>query len=330
MSMKRIRTTFVMAAILFCLGLTPAFSNTDTRHWNMASGKTMHAELMNYDLEKKVALLRQDNGTETEYLLTAFASVDQAWLIEWAEFSDELEQNLQHMEGEFTHYQTEDDYHTDFYVYTPSAYAKTTELPMLILLHPSGKGARYVMRFMEAAELLNIIVVSTDGNRNTPSDAETLVMFERFKDLLVSIEEKVPHDHMRLCLGGTSGGALRALYYSAKIQRPWTGIFSNGGWLGPKNCPGLSLPYPAGMRVAMVNGNNDEAANHYVPRDSRILQERGCEVGLFSFEGAHQIPPPAVQIKVLEWLMRLTDAVYPSPVSPLENPSDDGTSAGTS
>jgi len=276
----------------------------------------MHAELVNYDLEEKLALLRQDDGTESEYPLTAFASVDQAWLIEWAEFSDELEQDLQRMKGVFSHYQTEDTFMTDFYVYTPSAYTETTELPMLILLHPSGKGARYVMRFMEAAELLDIIVISTDGNRNTCSDEATETMFEQFKALLVSIEKRIPHDRTRLCLGGTSGGALRALHYSARIQRPWAGVFSNGGWLGFDTSPGLELPFPAGMRVAMVNGNNDEAANHYVPRDSRILQGRGCEVGLFSFEGGHQIPPSAIQIKVLEWLMRLTDAVYPSPVSP--------------
>jgi len=317
--MKNIRRSLVMATILFCLGLVPAFSNTDTRNWDMASGKTMHAELVNYDLEKKVALLRQKDGTEIEYPLATFASVDQAWLIEWAEFSDELTQDLQHIEGEFAHYQTEGAFTTDFYVYTPSAYTETTELPMIILLHPSGKGARYVMRFMEAAELLDIIVVSTDGNRNTGPGESATPMFERFKALLVSIEEKIPHDRTRLCLGGTSGGALRALYYSAKIQRPWAGIFSNGGWLGPKNSPGMSLPYPAEMRVAIVNGNNDHAANQFVSRDGKILQERGCEVGLFSFEGGHQVPPPAIQIKVLEWLMRLTDAVYPSPVSLLEN-----------
>lgn len=312
MNYKNLWRVAVMAMAL--LGLASASANTDMRDWQMASGETLHSELVKYDLDRKVALLRLENGTESEYPLAAFSAVDQAWLIEWAEFSDELDQNLQHMEGTFSHHQARGAFITDYYVYAPSRYAETTDLPMLILLHPGGKGARFVKQFMEAAELLDILVVSTDGDRNTDEDtAPADPMFERFKEMLAQIEATIPFDHSRLCLGGTSGGAYRAYLYAARIQRPWLGIFANGGWLGFE--PFSAPSYPKGTRVAMVNGNNDEAANFYVDRDTRILQERGCEVGLFSFEGAHQVPPPETQVKALEWLLHLTDKVYPSPVT---------------
>jgi len=311
--MKRKYTWPATAAAMLFFVVGAAFSNTDTRDWKMVSGNTLRAELVEYDLDREMALLRFKGGAHREYPLDMFSVVDQAWLIEWAEFSDELDQDLAHMEGRFAHYQARGAFTTDFYVYTPSKYAETTALPMLILLHPAGKGARYVKQFMQAGELLDIIIVSTDANRNTEGDpAVAAAMFERFKELLERIEEAIPYDRQRLYIGGTSGGALRAFHYAAKIKRPWAGIFSNGGWLGSKQS--LSLPYPGGIRVAMVNGNNDRAANSWVARDSKVLQARGCEVGLFSFEGAHQIPPPAVQVKALEWLMRLTAEIYHSPV----------------
>ncbi len=306
-------TWFAAAATVFLLVMGSVFANTDMRDWNMASGTTLHAELVKYEIGRKKALLRSDDGVETEYSLEAFSVVDQAWLIEWAEFSNELDQDLQHMKGKFSHHQAKGVFTTDYYVYTPSKYIETTELPLLILLHPGGKGVRYVKQFMEAGELLDIIILSTDGNRNASDSATTELMYNRFKELLTNIEATIPFDRKRMYLGGTSGGAYRAFFYSAYIQRPWAGIFSNGGWLGHEP---LSFPsYPVGMRVAMVNGNNDLAANSYVARDTKVLQERKCEVGLFSFEGAHQIPPPAIQVKALEWLMRLTDEVYPSPVT---------------
>lgn len=304
---------FAAAATVFLLMMSQVCANTDMRDWNMSSGTTLHAELVKYEIDRKMALLRSENGVEAEYALEAFSLVDQAWLIEWAEFSDELDRDLQNMKGKFAHHQAKGVFITDYYVYTPSKYIETTELPLLILLHPGGKGARYVKQFMEAGELLDIIILSTDGNRNANDSATTELMYNRFKELLANIQTTIPHDRKRLYLGGTSGGAYRAFFYAAHIQGPWAGIFSNGGWLGPE--PLSFPPYPQGMRVAMVNGNNDLAANSYVARDTRMLQERKCEVGLFSFEGAHQVPPPAIQVKALEWLLHLTDEVYASPVT---------------
>lgn len=314
--MKSLGYAFVLAASLWLIGVTDVRANSDMRKWTLASGEFLNAELVKYDLDKEIAVLRM-NDEHVEYQREAFSSLDQAWLIEWAEVSQELDGLLNEMPGRFEHYQTTSDYRTDFYVYFPSKYDETSNLPMLILLHPAGKGARHVKRFMEAGEMLGVIIVSTDGNRNTGRNPEVAqYMFERFVDLLESIEAEISFDHDRLFIGGMSGGALRAYIYTARIDRPWAGVLANGGWLGGDD--NLTLPYPSGMRVAMVNGNNDRAANQYIERDSEALKNRGCEVGLFSFEGGHQIPPPLIQIKAMEWMMRLTDKVYHSPVIPLE------------
>ena len=54
----------------------------------------------------------------------------------------------------------------------------------------------------------------------------------------------------------------------------------------------------------MVNGNRDEAANHWVESDSKVLTEHGDTVSVMSFEGAHQVAPVSVQIKAFRWLLK--------------------------
>lgn len=58
----------------------------------------------------------------------------------------------------------------------------------------------------------------------------------------------------------------------------------------------------------MVNGNLDTAANRWIDRDSAVLVRAGGQVGVFAFEGGHQVPPPLHQFTAFEWLLgRETD-----------------------
>ena len=277
-------------------------ANTDIRNWKLTSGDRFDAELVEYNPVEDVAVLRMNDGEIRTYPLAEFSSIDVAWLIEWAEFSQELDEMMINMKGDLRHFQHQGAYPADCYVYTPSKYRKTTELPLLFLFHPGGKGARYVQRFMLAAETLGIIVVSSDAFRNTSSaePGQADFMFECFKELLPELKTVVPHDSSQFYLGGTSGGAMKAFEYTARIDHPWAGVFSNGGWLGGKKY--YDRPYPA-MRVAMVNGNRDHAANRWVDPDTTALEKHGCNISLFAFEGAHQIPPPTIQVKALSWLI---------------------------
>ena len=101
-------------------------------------------------------------------------------------------------------------------------------------------------------------------------------------------------------MGGNSGGAMRAYNYTAQVDRPWAGVYANAGWMGGYDY--YDWPYPSGMRIAMVNGNNDHA-NRWLERDGKLLSSKGNKVVVFSFDGGHQPAPPKSRSKALEWLI---------------------------
>ena len=57
------------------------------------------------------------------------------------------------------------------------------------------------------------------------------------------------------------------------------------------------------MRVIIVNGNQDRAANGTISRVTNILEDAGNKVGLIAFEGGHQVPPSESQLKAFNWLL---------------------------
>ena len=295
------KKTIICLMVMSIYSVT-SFCNTDNRSWQLANGKKINAELVSCDLEKKEVVLRINEKEEKVYSIEDFSLIDTAWLIQWVKVSENLEKLLKEMKGSFNHYQHHGKYISDFYVYTPSKYEIKQDLPMLILFHPGGKGMRYLQRFMKAAEKLGIIIVSSDSFRNSNGDtAAEKRMLEIFTELLPTIEETVPHDKTKLYMGGSSGGAWRAYHYSVQVDREWAGIFANGGWLGGSKY--YDLPYPEGMRVAIINGNNDKAANSWVKKDVKVLAKNGCNINIFAFEGGHQVPPIETQIEAIKWLI---------------------------
>lgn len=150
----------------------------------------------------------------------------------------------------------------------------------------------------EAAEEVKMTLVACDIFRNGMEESDSI---RRFRELLPIIRATVPHDPERDFMGGTSGGALRTFNLSTDLpEETWTGIYSNGGWLGGEK--NWNRDYPT-MRVVMVNGDEDKAANSWVDSDSEILQTHGCRIAVVAFEGGHQIPPPSVQVKAFKWLL---------------------------
>jgi hypothetical protein len=290
--------------LALCCLLNFANANDQMREWKLASGKKQQAEIVSYDEAKKLVTLRLEGRTEVRIGEQEFSTIDRAWILQWVEQDEEARMLLGKIGGTVTEHLGTGKFKAAYSVYQPVAVAKAADgakPPMLILFHPGGNGRREIYKYIQAAAAVGVTVVSLDYFRNAPDfSREEVEMLECFKELLPQIEAAVPHDAKRMFMGGVSGGALRAYQYSALVPRPWAGIFAGGGWLGGKKFYGL--PYPR-MRVAMVNGDKDRAANHYVDADTACLQKSGCIVSVHAFEGGHQLAPPSVQEKALRWLL---------------------------
>lgn len=295
--------TFLGACLVFTVALAPAcvFGNSEIREWKLEEGGSMKAEIAHIDEDDNIVILRDVNGNETSVAIDALSMIDQAWLKEWMEMNEELAAKAEELGGRFQRYEGKGEkYTTGFYVYEPSGKIAQSGSPgpLMMLFCPSGKPVRFLLRHIEAAEEVNITLVTADHFRNRLKNEEAA---GRFEELLPLIAEAVPYDPDRFFLGGTSGGAMSAFILSARFQDvKIAGIYSNGGWLG--RSPGNLRPYPA-YRVALVNGDKDNAANAYNNSVTRILQDRDATVGMFAFEGGHQVPPPSVQAKSFRWLL---------------------------
>lgn len=279
-------------------------ANSDERAWILTDGTSFRAELVRYDEGVgKVFLRLRDDGAAVEYAIDRFGTVDRAWLAEWAELEDDLNALVAELGGKFTHLVTTGKHPTDLFIYEPSsARAPGAPLPpALVLFHPGGKAARYVKSHMEAAEKSGLLLVGCGQFTNTRTEEKSAEMLVRFKEVFPQILSRVRLDPARIFLGGTSGGASRAYHYTAFVQHPWAGVYANCGWLNGVKYH--SLPYPGGMRVAMVNGNLDTPANAWVDPDGAVLKKAGNTVGVFAFEGGHQVPPPLHQHIAFEWLL---------------------------
>lgn len=291
----------LLLPLALCGLLTLAKANDQMRDWTLASGKKQQAEILSYDEAKKLVTLRLTDGTEVRINERDLSTIDRAWILQWVEQDEEARNLLTKIGGTVTEHTGTGKFTTPYSVYHPPSVAEGTKPPMLILFHPGGNGRREIYKYIQAAAKVGMTVVSLDYFHNAPdfSTAET-EMLECFRNLLPQIEAAVPHDEKRMFMGGVSGGAMRAYQYSAWLARPWAGIFADGGWLGGKKF--YDLPYPR-MRVAMVNGDKDAAANQYVDPDTAVLQKAGCVVSVHAFEGGHQLAPPSVQEKALRWLL---------------------------
>jgi hypothetical protein len=296
---------FLFAGLLVISSVVGCLANSEVRGWTLADGHKVNAELLGYDAAAGLVKLRIAERDEKVIRFDTLSPSDQAWVVEWVAFGQELDALLAKQGGEFLHFISQGVYPTGYHVYYPPGVKEGPPSPVIIFFDPSGQGERYVKRYIEAAAKAKIVVIGLDEFRNTPGpDADELdaQFLERFKELLPQIQATVRYDPARVFLGGTSGGAQRAFGYTAMINAPWAGVFSNVGWLG-RDKEDIERPFPPGMRIAMVNGNKDSGAAHYAERDSKILVNRGSVVGFFSFEGAHQLPPPSSQLKAIRWLL---------------------------
>ena len=277
-------------------------ANDQMRAWTFASGLQTQAEITGFDEATREVTLRTPEGKTITLDESEFAAIDKAWILQWIEQDEEARAQLARIGGTVTRYTTTGEFATTYTLYQPPVQetADNAKPPLLFLFHPGGNGGRMIYRYTEAAAANGVTLVSFDHFRNTKNPEEVAEMEQRFKAILPQIEAAVPHDEKKMFMGGTSGGAWRSYHYSAQVPRPWAGILAAGGWLGGEEW--YELPYPK-IRVAMVNGDKDHAANQFIDPDTEILQRAGSTVSVHAFEGGHQMPPSSVLTKALHWLL---------------------------
>ena len=303
-TMSKVIRNFIKSLLIpsaLCGVSMVAQANDQMREWMFASGKKEIAEIIAYDEPNKVATLRLLDKTQMKVSEQELSTIDRAWVLQWVEQDEELRSVVAKIGGTITQQSGTGKFKIGYTVYHPPTEKSAGMLPMLILFHPGGNGRRSIYPYVEAASTVGVILVSLDWFQNTSiASVSDEKMLEGFELLLPQIEATVPHDTTRLFMGGMSGGASRAYEYSAKVSRPWAGIYAGGGWLGGEE--EYHLPFPK-MRVAMVNGNKDDPANFWIESDSARLRKSGCVVSVHAFEGVHQIAPSSVQEKALRWLI---------------------------
>lgn len=264
----------------------------EERTWTSSDGKKIVGDMLREDGD---AVVLKVNDREFTVPLSRLSEEDREWLQVRRKKLEELRKEYQAIAGTTKTYPKNDSQPATFHVYYPESFTPDSKLPMLILFSASARGKAILESFTPSCESLGWIGVGCDTFRNGLPDTE---MDPLFAELLPIIEKTVPHDPQRLYMGGMSGGAARALHYTAKFDRPWNGIIACGGWLARE----YELKYANGMAVAWVNGDEDKNANGWVAKDSEVLKTRRCKTKLFQFPGGHIIGPPDTLTEAMRWV----------------------------
>ena len=267
------------------------------RTWTSDDGKKIVGEMLREDGE---AVVLKVGVKEFKVPLTKLSTEDREWIAAQRKEREERNKEAAALAGTNKSFPKSDTQPVTFHVYYPSNYAADNPRPMIILFNASGDGKAILDTFKQSCETIGWIGVGCDTFRNGAPNSEQEPLF---KELLPIIESSVMHNPQLLYTGGMSGGAARALHYTALFDRPWKGVISCGGWLGKE----FDLEYRKGMAVAWVNGDKDNNANAWVPQDSEVLKKRKCKTKLFPFPGGHVIGPPDILTEAMRWAQEIAE-----------------------
>lgn len=283
------------------LGLLLLGSPIQARTWTSADGRSLEADLVEYDTSAGTVRIKRKDGKEFTLKKESLSPQDIAHLDEIEKEEEAARQaakaKAEALAGKTSSHASTGEYKAPFHVYYPKSYDGSRKLPLLILFSPGGSGKGILNSFKEPADKMEWVLVGCDKFKN---GMDEVMADKMFAELLPEIEKTAQHDPETLYMGGFSGGAMRSYDYSARFVRPWKGIVACGGWLGgPDN---WDQDYTKSMAVAMINGNGDKAANSWIERDTDVLKKFRCKVKSFEFPGGHAVAPPEVLLEAMQWI----------------------------
>ena len=284
--------------VAYLEGLAQQNGQEIMRTWTSSDGTKIVARQIAHDENTGTVTLRREDGREFTLAPERLSEEDRARVAARAavvrEAREKARAAVTALLGKTIRYQTATPEPRTYHVYYPPAYSAEKPAPMMLIFSPSGGGGGMIRNFQEPASKHGWVLVGVDGPKN---GQDNTIGSKMVADMLPEIDKTVAfHDPQQLYTSGLSGGAIRAFMTVAEHDRPWKGVISLGGWLGPEP---QNIKLPRGLAVAWVNGDSDRGANSYVDRDTKLVPGK-CR--LFPFPGGHVIGPTEVLEEAMLWV----------------------------
>ena len=307
---------YLLATVCVLLSTSAASGRT----WTSRQGKTVEAEFVK--VENGRVWLNDAQGRTMKISFGALTEEDQALIrtlhkdmqakaaAEAAAKAAEAEKRKAEKHaallnrwkpGQVSTHTTTNGAQATYHVYIPPSFALDSPPPLVYAFSPGGNGRGQLNAMKSSAEKAGWIVVGCDNLKNDMGE-DGHEKAHKIEDAIIAcVRASVPHDPQRVYLSGMSGGAARSYHIAQRrTDLPFAGILAFGGWLGGREAQ--KDTYPKGLAAAMVNGDNDENANHWVESDTKVLKKRNWEVEYFTFPGAHVMAPPPTIDKAIAWI----------------------------
>ncbi len=180
-----------------------------------------------------------------------------------------------------------------YYLYLPSAYDGTNELPSMIFMNAARHGMGPLLKWLPSAEDLGwIIVVPHDIGNDGPANSRLLL-----REINRHFRSTFRHDIRRLYTGGISGGSCRAYWQARGFRGEYAGVVDIVGWM----CDYDEYTYYP-QRLAVVHLNGERYRIPAIQRDDRILNRDGVRTRTFNHNAGHEYPSSELADQALLWL----------------------------
>ena len=257
--------------------------------WTRAKdSKKIKAKLLFYNPITGIVKFRKSNGKVLDLEASILTQENQDVLAEKAkkvvpEFFDAMKPRQQSLKLEGTNHH--------IHIYKPKGYVDKEKYSkyrvVIFLFSPGGRSMHLVNAFKKTADELGWLLVGMDAYANTASAeriAECTVVYKWAQENLFFSPDRV-------LFGGFSGGGAFSFHSTADLEPKAAGVISLGGWLSQD----YTKDYSKKMAAAIINGDNDKAANSWIHNDKKFLEDkRKAKIKVIHFPGAHVIAPPDV------------------------------------
>lgn len=176
-------------------------------------------------------------------------------------------------------------------LFLPDGYDPARPWPVLLVLDPGGRSVAAAGRFIEAAQELGWIVVSSDGTR---SDVGMEPNRLAVNALWPEIHERYAIDRRRIYLAGFSG-TVGVAFLLARETNAIAGIIAAGGRFIEEVYAGNHSPVFAAAGDGDFNYQGMRAVH------ARMLED-GVPIRFEAFSGRHEWMPPEIARHAVEWM----------------------------